>query len=202
MKLIVGLGNPGGEYGDHRHNVGFRVVDWLAERHRVAISQRKFGGRCGSGSIGGEKVVLLKPETFMNLSGDSVAEAARFYKSEGEDLIVAHDELDLPLGRLQLRRGGGTAGHHGVTHIAQRLGTTDFLRVRIGIGKPAGPGEKDRVVGHVLGAFAADERPAARDAIEEAAAAIEAVIERGLKAAMNQFNRRERTEKTEEKERP
>ncbi len=192
MKLVVGLGNPGSEYTENRHNVGFAVVERLAEELGADFSQRRFQGRVAAGSLGGQKVVLMKPETFMNLSGNAVAEAARFYKVEGEDLIVVHDELDLPLGRLQVRRGGGTAGHNGVTHVAQRLGTKDFVRVRVGIGKPETKDGRSRVVGHVLGDFAADERELAAEMIERAAKAVRTAIEKDLKAAMNEFNRRER----------
>ena len=190
MKLVVGLGNPGSEYEDNRHNVGFAVLDRIAKQVEIDFSKKRFQGWFGTGSIGSEKVALLKPATYMNLSGDSVAEAARFYKVEGEDLIVVHDELDLPLGRLQVRRGGGTAGHNGVTHIAERLGSTDFARVRVGIGKPEGQGERKGVVGHVLGDFERDERELAADMIEKAAKAVRTAIEKDLKTAMNEFNRR------------
>jgi len=192
MKLVVGLGNPGKEYAQNRHNVGFLVIDLLAKEEGIELSQKRFQARFGTGRLGGQKVVLMKPETFMNLSGDAVADAARFYKTEGEDLIVVQDELDLPIGRLQLRRGGGTAGHNGVIHIADRLGTNDFVRVRVGIGKPEGRGTRSGVVGHVLGDFAASERLLAAETIERAARAVRTAIEKDLKAAMNEFNRRER----------
>ena len=133
MKLIVGLGNPGSKYEGTRHNVGFRIVELLAARFDVPLSSNKFQGEYGQGTIEGQKVALLKPQTYMNLSGDSVAPAARFYKVEPEDLIVIHDELDLPFGRLQLKRGGGTGGHNGLNSIVDRLGSNDFVRLRFGI---------------------------------------------------------------------
>jgi peptidyl-tRNA hydrolase, PTH1 family len=191
MTLVVGLGNPGSEYANNRHNIGFDVIDRLAKEGDVELSQRRFQSRFGQTKIAGEKVILMKPETFMNLSGDAVADAARFYKIENGELIVVHDELDLPLGRLQVRRGGGTAGHNGVTHVAERLGSNDFVRVRVGIGKPEGKGGRTKVIGHVLGDFAADERELAANMIERAAKAVRMIIEKDLKAAMNEFNRRE-----------
>jgi PTH1 family peptidyl-tRNA hydrolase len=134
-----------------------------------------------------QKAAILKPQTYMNCSGDSVAPAARFYKVTGDDLIVVHDDIDLPLGRLQLRKGGGTGGHHGVESIVERLGTEDFVRVRIGVGKPE---LKEKVVGHVLGGFSADEALLWKDVADKAVAAIATIIELGLTPAMNQFNRR------------
>ena len=187
MKLIVGLGNPGGKYEDTRHNVGFSVVDAVAQRANIAVSSTRFGGEFGQGTVRRQKAAILKPQTYMNCSGDSVAPAARFYKVEGDDLIVVHDDIDLPLGRLQVRRGGGTGGHHGLESIVERLGNEDFIRVRIGIGKPD---LKEKVVGHVLGGFSADEAPLWKDVADKAVAAIETIVELGLERAMNQFNRR------------
>lgn len=187
MKLIVGLGNPGERYEDTRHNVGFQVIDALAQKAGIALTSNKFGGEFGQGSVRGEKAALLKPQTYMNCSGDSVGPAARFYKVTGEDLIVVHDELDMPLGRLQLKKGGGTGGHHGLDSIVDRLGTDDFVRIRLGIGKPEA---KERTVGHVLGGFGRDEAPLWKEVSERAVAAIEALLKVGLAKAMNDFNRR------------
>src|SRR5262249_43935397 len=150
-------GNPGREYERHRHNVGFRVVDLLLGRARAAMTQTKFDAEVAQGSLGGERVLLLKPQTFMNLSGRSVAGAARFYKVDPEDILVVHDELDLPFGRLQLKAGGGTGGHNGLRSILADLGEDSFARLRVGVGKPEGPHGKERVVGHVLGNFSAEE---------------------------------------------
>ncbi len=190
MKLIVGLGNPGREYEATRHNLGFRVIDALASRGHIALSSAKFSAESGQGVIEGHKVLLLKPQTYMNLSGQSVGPAAHFYKIAPEDLVVAHDDLDLALGRLQLRRGGGTGGHNGLKSIVQCLGSGDFVRLRIGIGKPQGPEARQRVVGHVLSRFDASEAAHIDEAVAAAVRAIEAVLADGLAKAMNAFNRR------------
>ncbi len=150
MQLWVGLGNPGPKYAMHRHNVGFMACDLLADMYDFGPVQKKFQGWLQEGRIGGEKVLLLKPATFMNESGRSVAEALRFYKLPIEALTVFHDELDLAPFKVKVKTGGGTAGHNGLRSIDQHLGP-DFRRVRIGIGHP---GHKDRVHGYVLGNFA------------------------------------------------
>ena len=153
MQLWVGLGNPGAQYALHRHNVGFMAADVMAEMHGFGPVQKKFQGWLQEGRIGGEKVLLLKPATFMNESGRSVGEALRFYKLGIEALTVFHDELDLAPFKVKVKTGGGTAGHNGLRSIDQHLGP-DFRRVRIGIGHP---GHKDRVTGHVLGNYAKNE---------------------------------------------
>lgn len=150
MQLWVGLGNPGAQYAMHRHNVGFMVADTLAEVHGFGAVQKKFQGWVQEGRIGGEKIVLLKPATFMNESGRSVGEAMRFYKLEPSALTVFHDELDLDPFRVKVKQGGGHAGHNGLRSIDQHIGP-DFRRVRLGIGHP---GHKDRVTGYVLGNYA------------------------------------------------
>jgi PTH1 family peptidyl-tRNA hydrolase len=153
MQLWVGLGNPSGQYALHRHNVGFMAVDTIAEVHNFAAPQKKFQGWLQEGRIGAEKILLLKPATYMNESGRSVGEALRFYKLTPADLTVFHDELDLAPMKVKVRTGGGLAGHNGLRSIDQHLGP-DFRRVRIGIGHP---GHKDRVTGHVLGNYAKSE---------------------------------------------
>ena len=150
MQLWVGLGNPGPQYALHRHNVGFMVMDTLAEFHDCGPVQKKFQGWLQEGRIGGDKILLLKPATYMNESGRSVGEALRFYKLGTDALTVFHDELDLAPFKVKVKQGGGTAGHNGLRSIDQHLGP-DFRRVRLGIGHP---GHKDRVTGHVLGNFA------------------------------------------------
>ena len=154
MKLWVGLGNPGPQYAFHRHNVGFMVLDTIAEVHRFGPVQKKFQGWLQEGRIGTEKVLLLKPATFMNESGRAVGEAMRFYKLGLDALTVFHDELDLAPFKVKVKQGGGTAGHNGLRSIDQHLGA-DFQRVRLGIGHP---GQKDRVTGYVLGNFAKAEQ--------------------------------------------
>lgn len=150
MWLIVGLGNPGAQYSHNRHNIGFMAVDEIVRRHNFSAFARKFKGQVASGELGGEKVLVLKPETFMNLSGESVQAAAAFYKIPLDNVIVFHDELDLAEGKIRTKRGGGAAGHNGLRSIDEHLGQ-DYWRVRLGIGHP---GDKERVHGHVLGDFA------------------------------------------------
>ncbi len=154
MKLIVGLGNPGKKYARHRHNVGFMVVDAIAETHHFSPWRKKFSGEVTEGRLDGEKVLLLKPMTYMNESGRSVAEAARFHRLGPEDVIVVHDELDLAPGRIRVKSGGGHAGHNGLRSIIAHIGP-DFHRLRIGIGHP---GSKAAVTGHVLSDFSKADR--------------------------------------------
>ncbi len=154
MQIWVGLGNPGPSYALHRHNVGFMALDVLAEMHGFGAVQKKFQGWVQEGRIGNEKILLLKPATYMNESGRSVGEAMRFYKLELEALTVFHDELDLAPFKVKVKQGGGTAGHNGLRSIDKHLGA-DFRRVRIGIGHP---GHKDRVSGYVLGNYAKAEQ--------------------------------------------
>lgn len=150
MQLWVGLGNPGGKYALNRHNIGFMALDTIAEVHDFGPVQKKFSGWLQEGRIGTEKILLLKPGTFMNESGRAVSEAMRFYKLDTDALTVFHDELDLAPFKVKVRMGGGLAGHNGLRSINQHLGP-DFRRIRIGIGHP---GSKDRVTGHVLGNYA------------------------------------------------
>lgn len=149
MHLFVGLGNPGARYAGHRHNVGFMVVDAIAGRYGFGPPRKKFQGTVSEGRIAGKKVLLLKPETQMNLSGNSVAAAARFYKAPIDKVVVFHDELDLAPGKLRVKTSGGEAGHNGLRSVSSHLGK-DYRRVRIGIGHP---GDKAKVTGHVLGDF-------------------------------------------------
>lgn len=149
MLLVVGLGNPGSDYARNRHNVGFMAVDGIVHRYRFSPFRSKFQGQLAEGEVAGRKVYVFKPMTFMNRSGDAVLGAQRFYKIKPEDVLVFHDELDLAHGKLRVKRGGGHAGHNGLRSIQARLGP-DYRRVRIGIGHP---GDKDRVVSHVLKDF-------------------------------------------------
>jgi len=190
MKIVCGLGNPGREYERHRHNIGFRVVERLADRARASFDKQKFDAALAQATVGGEKVLLLKPQTFMNLSGRSVAGAAGFYKVLPADVLVIHDELDLPFGRLQLKAGGGAGGHNGLRSIQQLLGTDAYARLRFGIDKPQGPNAKERVVGHVLSAFSSEEERALEERVQTATDAAEAWLTDGLASAMNRFNRK------------
>lgn len=150
MQLFVGLGNPGAKYAQNRHNIGFMAVDRIADTHGFGPWKSRFQGQISESMLGPEKILLLKPETFMNLSGQSVGEAARFYKLDAADVTVFHDELDLAPGKLRLKQGGGHAGHNGLRSIHQHIGA-DYQRVRLGIGHP---GHKDRVAQYVLHDFA------------------------------------------------
>lgn len=151
MKLWVGLGNPEPGMARHRHNIGFMALDVIADRHGFSPWRRRFSGLVAEGSLGGEKIIALKPLTYMNDSGHSVQPASAFFKLEPAAIVVFHDELDLIPGKIRIKRGGGAAGHNGLRSIDQRLGTPDYWRVRLGIGHP---GDKARVHGYVLGNFA------------------------------------------------
>ena len=162
MHLFVGLGNPGREYANHRHNAGFMAVDALAADHGFGAWRSKFQGLVAEGRLGNARVLLLKPATFMNRSGQSVAEAMRFHKLPLENVTVFHDELDVAFGRVKVKTGGGHAGNNGIRSIAQHI-TAEFQRVRIGIGHP---GDKARVTGHVLGSFSKSEQPLLQQVID------------------------------------
>lgn len=182
--LVVGLGNPGREYERTRHNVGWLVVDELARRLEGRWRE-KFSGRLAEVRVDGLRLALLKPETFMNDSGRSVAAAARFFKIEPESLLVVHDDVDLEAGRLQARSGGGLAGHNGLRSLAQALGTQDFLRLRIGVGRP-GRGDPRSVADYVLSPFATEEDVGAL--VSRGADAVEMVAREGVEATQQRFN--------------
>ncbi len=186
--LIVGLGNPGHRYRNNRHNVGFRCVDRLAAIHGLTFDRRQKKGRLALGSIRDRRVVLLKPQTFMNKSGESVMPIAHFYSIPPEQMLVVYDDLDLPSGSLRLRPGGGSGGHKGMRSIIEQMGRQDFPRLRIGIGRP--PGRMDPAA-YVLQDFSPDEEPLITETLERATAAIETWLTAGLDAAMNQYNRGE-----------
>lgn len=183
--LIVGLGNPGKTYQRTRHNLGFRVVDRLAERHEISVGQKKFKGEFGSGSIGGKRVCLLKPQTYMNLSGGAVAEAVNYHKIPLEQVLIAHDDVDLELGRVQVKFGGGHGGHRGLESVIESLSTDGFARIRLGVSRPEGD---EDVSDFVLEPFSKAEQATADDAVKKAAAAAATWLEDGLTTAMNQYN--------------
>ena len=182
--LVVGLGNPGREHARTRHNVGWMVVDELARRHGGSF-RSKFSGQLAEVRVGDRRLALLKPETWMNLSGRSVQPAARFFKVEPEQLLVVHDEGDLDLGRLQARAGGGLAGHNGLRSIAQSLGTQEFLRLRIGVGRPE-RGDPRPLADYVLSDF--EPHDDADRIVARAANAVEAIAGDGLDAAQREFH--------------
>jgi len=183
-KLIVGLGNPGPQYTWTRHNAGFMVLDRLARQINVSVTKKAFSGLSGDGEWRGNRVYLLKPQTFMNLSGRSVAEALRFYKVSLSDLIVIHDDLDLPFGTIKLKEGGGHGGHNGLRSLGQELGSPAYLRVRVGIGRP----ERGDVVNYVLQNFSKGEMDALPAVLDGTLDALELLVTEGLPKAMSLFN--------------
>jgi PTH1 family peptidyl-tRNA hydrolase len=186
-KLLVGLGNPGKKYAKTRHNIGFFVLDRLAEAWRISLHREKFSGHFGEHREAGEKVYLLQPQTFMNLSGDCVQPWVHFLKLEPQDLLVVHDELDLPLGRMKAQWAAGPAGHQGVSSIALRLGHQEFNRLRVGVGHP---GRQKEVNDFVLSPFHAQEQPVLEETLDLAVEALTLFIEKGLDAVARMVNRR------------
>ncbi|MBA3475579.1 MAG: aminoacyl-tRNA hydrolase [Actinobacteria bacterium] len=182
--LVVGLGNPGREHAHDRHNVGWMVADELARRHDGSF-RSKFSGRLAEIRLDGIRLGLLKPETYMNDSGRSLSAAARFFKSDADGIAVVHDDVDLDSGRLQVRLGGGLAGHNGLRSIKPALGTPDFLRVRVGVGRPE-RGDRRPVADYVLSPFAADDD--AETLVSRAADAVETLARDGLEEAQRRFN--------------
>ena len=186
MKIIVGLGNPGEKYLKTRHNLGFMVIDRLAQQLEMECSQKKYQSLFCKKSVNvdREEIVLLKPQTFMNLSGIAVKEVMDMYKCALQDLMVICDDLDIPLGKIRIRRNGGCGGHRGLESIADRLGSTVFSRLRIGIGRPAFGDTSD----YVLSAFSKEEEPVTMEAIEEACQALKTWMFEGVEVCMNKFN--------------
>ena len=184
--LVVGLGNPGSEYENTRHNLGFRVVDVLADRIGARLKAAK-GMRAlvAEARDGERRIILAKPTTFMNASGQAVSELARYYKVDPADIVIVHDELDLPVAQIKVKRGGGDAGHNGLKDITKALGTPDYARVRIGIGKPSG---RKQGVDHVLAGFSKKEQTEIDVAVEQAADAALTVVNTGVEAAQQQFH--------------
>jgi peptidyl-tRNA hydrolase, PTH1 family len=183
--LIAGLGNPGREFRDTRHNIGFMVIDELCKLLGISLSRVQSKALVGIGTLEGQRIVLAKPQTFMNLSGQSVGGLVRFYKTPVEQLMVAHDDLDLPLGTIRIRPGGGSAGQKGMASIIQQLGTQDSARLRLGIGRP--PGQMDPSA-YVLQRFTTSEQEILHLVLDRAVSAVRAFIREGLDAAMNQHN--------------
>ena len=190
MYLIVGLGNPGRQYEATRHNMGFDTVDCLIEKHIVPQGGVKFNAMYGKGMIGGDKAILMKPLSFMNLSGGPVRDMVNFFKIDPEkELIVISDDIDLEPGQLRIRKQGSAGGHNGLKDIIQKLGTQNFVRIKIGVGaKPQGWDLAD----HVLSRFPDSERKLVDEAIREAADAVEKIIAQGPDAAMNEYNRKKK----------
>ncbi|MBM7097939.1 MULTISPECIES: aminoacyl-tRNA hydrolase [Alteribacter] len=186
MKLIVGLGNPGTKYDGTRHNVGFEVIDRCQEKLNIDLTQSKHKGIYGSAGMGTEKIFLLKPLTYMNLSGESVAPLMNFYKMTPEDILVVYDDLDLAPGKIRLRQKGGAGGHNGIKSLIQHLGTDQFKRIRIGVGRPD---HGQAVTDHVLGRFSPDDRKLIDEAVEKATDACGAWTKEPFNQVMNEFNK-------------
>ena len=191
MYLIAGLGNPTKEYDKTRHNVGFSVIDVLADRYRIDISEKKHKALCGRGVIEGQKVLLLKPQTFMNLSGESIRAAADYYKIEPEEMIVIYDDISLDPGQLRIRLKGSAGGHNGIKNIIANLGTQDFPRIKVGVG--AKPPRMD-LADYVLSRFGAGEQKLMEEAFGEAAEAALMMMTDGAERAMNHFNAKKKAE--------
>lgn len=182
--LVVGLGNPGPQYAQTRHNLGFMVLDELLRRQGASTWQDKFAGQIATVRLAGGPIVLLKPLTFMNLSGRAVARAAGFYQTPVDRIVVVHDDLDLPFAAVRIKADGGTAGHKGLASIKQEIGTTAFLRIRMGIDRPI----RGDVADYVLTRFRAEESSSLADFISSGADAVEYLVQNGLPSAMNKYN--------------
>lgn len=192
MKLIVGLGNPGREYEKTRHNLGFVCLNHFARTHGIRLDKKRGGARTGAGDLAGVPVVLARPQTYMNRSGQAVSRLIRSLSIPTENLIVIYDEMDLPLGKIRIRGGGGSGGHNGIKSLAAELGSQDFLRVRVGIGRPPGGQgltEADAgVIDYLLSDFTPEEMEAINGVLPLVSEAVACLIEEGLTAAMNKYN--------------
>ncbi len=183
MFLIVGLGNPGIQYENTRHNIGFKVIDNIAKEYNIEINRQKFKGVYGEGFINGEKVILLKPTTYMNLSGESIREVVDFYKLTCEDIVVIYDDISLDVGRLRIREKGSAGGHNGIKSIIAHLGTDVFPRIKVGVGQP-----NVDLVNYVLGKFTDEEMEVLSESIDASTKAVSEIIKDDVNTAMNKFN--------------
>jgi len=186
VKLLAGLGNPGARYADTRHNIGFMVAEQFAAAQNVALKKKGYQGLYGTGSFAGDDLTVLLPQTFMNLSGSSVGAAFKTMRLAPEDLIVVHDDIDLPFGTIRIKAGGGHGGHNGIRNIRQVLGTGDFIRLKIGVGRP----EHGDVADYVLRPFSTDEEKSLGAVLANAVEVIESLLLKGVQSAMNEFNSR------------
>ncbi|WP_010235228.1 aminoacyl-tRNA hydrolase [Clostridium arbusti] len=183
MHLIVGLGNPGKEYEKTRHNVGFDILDLISDKYNINMNRTKFKGVYGDGKIDDERVILLKPATFMNLSGESVKAVCDFYKIKNENIIVIYDDISLSVGRMRIRKSGSAGGHNGIKNIISNLSSDVFPRVKVGVGAPIGD-----LISHVLGRFSTEDRIEVEKVFNVAADAVQCIITKGTCEAMNNFN--------------
>jgi len=193
MKLIVGLGNPGYIYSHNRHNIGFMCLRHFARTQGIRLDKKQGNARTGTGEVSGNKVVLARPQTYMNSSGESVSKLVKKFKINPDDLLVIHDDLDLPIGKIRIRHGSSSGGHKGINSIIAHLGNRDFYRIRVGIGRPdtvaASPRDKEaEVIAYVLSDFTPEEEKTVTCVILEVSQAIVCLLNEGLAAAMNQYN--------------
>ena len=191
MKVIVGLGNPGKKYDNTRHNIGFEALDYIADKEGISINTGKHKALIGTGYMGGEKVLLVKPQTFMNLSGESIREAVDYYKIDPEDIIVIYDDISLEPGQLRIRLKGSAGGHNGIKNIIAHLGTQEFPRIKVGVG--AKPPKMD-LADYVLSRFGAEEQKIMDEAFGEAAEAAVMMMTTGAERAMNHYNAKKKAE--------
>ena len=185
MYLIVGLGNPEKEYGNTRHNMGFDTINEIAKNNNIDINKNKFKGLYKTVNLQNQKVILLKPQTYMNLSGESVREIVGFYNLESQNIIVIYDDIDIEKGHIKIRKKGGAGSHNGMKSVVQELGTTDFARIRVGIGQPE---FKSDMINYVIGKVPKEEQEILHQGVKKAAEAVEEILKNGIDIAMNKFN--------------
>lgn len=185
MYLIVGLGNPEEEYSKTRHNMGFEVINELSKKYNIKVNKNKFNALYGTGTIGKEKVILVKPQTYMNLSGNSVKEFVDFYKISKEEILVIYDDMDIEPGKIKIRKKGSAGGHNGMKSIVSMLGTEEFTRIRIGIGRPEHNGDD---INYVIGSIPEEEIPKLEEGVEKAKKAVIEILKNGVDSAMNKLN--------------
>lgn len=185
MYLIVGLGNPEKEYGNTRHNMGFDTINEIAKNNNIDINKNKFKGLYETVNLQNQKVILLKPQTYMNLSGESVREIVGFYNIEPQNIIVIYDDIDIEKGHIKIRKKGGAGSHNGMKSVVQELGTTDFARIRVGIGQPE---FKSDMINYVIGKVPKEEQEILHQGVKKAAEAVEEILKNGIDIAMNKFN--------------
>ena len=185
MKLVAGLGNPGRDYAGTRHNIGFGVIARISDKYNIPLTGKEHKAICGKAMIGGEKVILAQPQTFMNLSGECVRSLVDYYKLESEDIIIAYDDIDLEVGQLRIRSKGSAGGHNGIKNIISHLGTNEFPRVKVGVG---GKPEGGDLVRHVLGRFSREDEKVIGEVLDVAVEAVETILSDGVEAAMNRYN--------------
>lgn len=185
MYLIVGLGNPEEEYNNTRHNMGFDTINKIAKQYNIEVNKNKFKGLCGSGIIENEKVILLKPQTYMNISGESIKETMDFYKIQKENLIIIYDDIDLEAGIIKIRKKGGSGTHNGMKSVISTIKTQEFARVRVGIGKPE---RKDQLIEYVIGKIPKEDQKILDEATTKSKEALIEIIKNGVDIAMNKFN--------------